>query len=156
MSADLLAQVTELAQRVRPPLAVVGSSESGSIDNATVELRDGAMLWRIVRERLVLELVAYPEFDRRSWYDADLLKRFLGIATRAQDGQMRGTMRAARELMARTIDDVFLELEELREPVAAAFNEATWPATRERLSELGYRRDEELFGRPRPRDPSSS
>jgi hypothetical protein len=50
--------------------------------------------------------------------------------------------------MRQSVDDLAKELEQLREPVAAAFAEQTWASTRGQLLALGRQRDAELFGRP--------
>jgi hypothetical protein len=148
MMTDLRAVVADVAHRIRPPLEVVGSTETGSFDDAAVELRDGHVLWRIVRERSVLALVACPEFDRSVWYDADLLKRFLGYRGETWRGAPSGSAEALRELMTNSVEDLIKEIEQLRQPVAAAFAAARWDMTRPELLDLGRRRDAELFGRP--------
>src|SRR3990170_3520713 len=114
MTNDLRAAVADFAQRARPPLEVVGATETGSFDDATVELRDGHVLWRIIRERSVLGLVACPEFDRRVWYDADLLKRFLGYDGETRRGAAEGPAEALRELMKKSVEDLTKEIEQLR------------------------------------------
>lgn len=153
MSADLLAEVREFARRLSPPLTVIRSTETGSFDDGSVELRDGHVLWWIVRERSVLRLEAAPAWDPNVSYDADLLKRFLGSGVGRSCQVAAGSAEALRDLMASSLKDLIDELEQLREPVAAAFNETTWEVTRRQLMDLGRRRDAELFGRPyRPRD----
>jgi hypothetical protein len=149
MITDLVEALTEFAQRSRPPLELVGSSKTGSFDDAIVELRDRKVLWRVLRERSVLGLMACPEFDRSQWYDADLLRRFFGGGS-AAPRHKRGSAEAFLALMKRSVEDVINELEEVREPVAAAFTESTWEETRQELIDLGRRRDLELFGRPSP------
>ena len=46
------------------------------------------------------------------------------------------------------VKDLAVELEELRQPVAASFDQATWDMTRRKLIDLAHRRDAEFFGRP--------
>jgi hypothetical protein len=151
MTTDLRATVAEAAERARPSLEVVGSTETGSFDDAAVELRDGHVRWRIIRERSVLGLAACPEFDRSAWYDADLLKRFLGQGSGGQKHVTRGSAQAPRELMTKSVQGVISDLEQLRQPISAAFAEVTWETTRRELMDLGRRRDAELFGRPYPK-----
>jgi hypothetical protein len=135
---------------LRPPLTVNASDETGSFDNAFVEMRDGTVLWRFVRERSVLGLVVAPEFDRHVWYDADLLKRLFGYGGTPRVEAGRGSAGALGELITRSIQDLVNDLEQLRPPVAAALTEPMWGSTREQLNDLGRRRDAELFGRPLP------
>ena len=148
MTSDLFAEVGELARQLTPPLTVIRSTETGSFDDGSVELRDGHVLWWIVRERAVLRLEAAPQWDPSLSYDADLLKRFLGYRVEPRRQSAAGSTEGLRELMARSLRDLGEELEELRQPVAAAFNELTWDVTRQQLIDLGRRRDAELFGRP--------
>lgn len=150
MATNLLEGVTEVAGRLLPPLTIVGMSETGSFDDAAVELRDGHVVWWIVRERSVLQLVAAPEWDSKVWYDADLLNRFLGYGSDAEHRIPSGSVKPLADLMNRTVQDLIEELKELRQPVAAAFNQPAWQATRRQLLDLGRRRDAELFGRPYP------
>jgi hypothetical protein len=148
MFSDLFAKVGELARRLS--LTVIRSTETGSFDDASIELRDGHVLWSIVRERSVLRLEAAPQWDPSLFYDADLLKRFLGYRVEPRRQSAAGSPETLRELMARPLEDLVGELEALRQPVAAAFNESTWDVTRRQLIDLGRRRDAELFGRPYP------
>lgn len=147
MTEDLLPLVTEFAERARPPLAVTGSSNSSSMIYAVVEVSDGHVVWRFVRERSVLRLEASPVWDPSVAFDADLLRRFLGYEIEPER-HTAGSMEALRDLMAISMDDLAAQLEELRQPIAATFDESTWDATRWRLLDLGRRRDAELFGRP--------
>jgi hypothetical protein len=105
-------------------------------------------MWRIIRERSVLGLVVAPEFDRRVWYDADLVKRLFGFGGPVRRENGRGAAEAFRELMTRSLEDLIEDLEHLRPSVAVAFDESTWAKTRKRLTDLGRQRDAELFGRP--------
>ena len=147
MTEDLLPLVTEFAELARPPLAVTGSSNSSSMTYAVVEVSDGHVVWRFVRERSVLRLEASPVWDPSVAFDADLLRRFLGYEIEPE-WHTAGSMEALRDLRAISMDDPAAQLEELRQPIAATFDESTWDATRWRLLDLGRRRDAELFGRP--------
>ena len=147
MTTDLVAAVTSFAERARPPLVVVSAAQYESFDNAAVELRDAHVLWRIIRERSVLRLEASPVWDPSVAFDADLLRRFLGYEIEPER-HTAGSMEALRDLRAISMDDLAAQLEELRQPIAATFDESTWDATRWRLLDLGRRRDAELFGRP--------
>ena len=152
MSSDLVAAVAEFARRQTPSLTVVRSTESESFDDGSVELRDGHVLWKVVRERGLLRLEAAPSWDSEVTFDADLLKRFLGHDAGPRQTRV-GSVEALGELMAVSLDDLSRELDELRQAIAAAFDEATWATTRRELMMLGRRRDAELFGRPyRPTD----
>ena len=147
MTTDLLAVVSEAAQRMRPPLTVTASAETGSFDDAYVEMRDGRVLWRIIRERSVLTLILAPEFDRRVWYDADLVHRFFGSKDLVRRDVGRGSTEELRQLMTISLQDLMEDLERLRSSVMTAFDESAWEQTRQQLNELGRRRDAELFGR---------
>jgi hypothetical protein len=147
MTTDFFAAVSEATQRVRPALTVITSAEIGSFDDAFVEMRDGRVLWRIIRERSVLGLVVAPEFDHSVWYDVDLVRRLLG-SDGACGREIGGATEVLQEVMTGSLDDLVEDLERLRPFVAAAFDEFTWEQTRQRLTELGRRRDAELFGRP--------
>jgi hypothetical protein len=147
MATDLHAVVAD-ARGARPPLEVVASTGTGSFDDAAVELRDEHVLWRIVRERSVLGLIACPEFDRSVWYDAPLLRRFLGYGSETWRGAAPGSPEALREPTTNSVENLVREIEQLRQPVAAAFAASTWDMTRVELLDLGHRRDAELFGRP--------
>src|SRR5688572_10611919 len=116
MGTDLLSIVSSVAQRMHPPLTTVFASETGSFDDATVELRDGHVAWRVIRERSVLVLVASPEFDRTAWYDADLLKRFLHDSDHRYRRVDDRKTESASDLMTRSVEQVVNELLELRQP----------------------------------------
>lgn len=149
MSSDFLTEVDELARIFSPPLTVIGSNETGSFDDGSVEIRDGHVVWWVVRERSVLRLEAAPSWDPNASFDADLLRRFLGHAVeRHLQDVAAGSVERLRELMTRSLEDLASELQQLRQPVAAAFNESVWETTRRQLMDLGRRRDAELFGRP--------
>lgn len=148
MVTNLLEDVTRVAGRLVPPLTIIGLGETGSFDDAIVELRDGHVVWRIVRERSVLSLVAAPAWDSKMWYDADLLSRFLGAGSNTEDRSSR--ILPLAEMTKITVQDVIEELEKIRKPVATAFSQPTWHETRRRLLDLGWRRNDELFGRPQP------
>src|SRR5690606_30725719 len=152
MTTDLFAAVSEIAQVLRPPLDVIGCSGRGSFNDAFVEMRDGAVRWRVVRERSVLALVAAPEFDRTVWYDADLLKRLLSVRGEEEQKNSRRPSPTLSALMQRSLDDVMKDLEQLRSAVSLAFDNSQWKATQQKLEEQGRRRDMELFGRPSPPD----
>src|SRR5687767_8670482 len=111
MPTDFLAAVAAVAQQARPPLTVVESSETGSFDDGIVVLRDGQVLWRFVRERSVLTLVAAPEFDRAHWFDVDLLKRLLGHGTQTHQHETRGSVEALRELMQKSVAEWATDLQ---------------------------------------------
>jgi hypothetical protein len=151
MSSAFLKDVDELARRFWPPLTVIGSNETGSFDDVSVDLQDGHVVWRVVRERSVLRLEAAPSWEPNASFDADLLRRFRGQAVeRERRDAPAGSVERLRELLARSMDDLESELHQLRQPVAAAFNESAWETTRRQLVDLGRRRDWELFGRPYP------
>lgn len=88
-----------------------------------------------------------PVWEPATSFDVDLLKRFLGYKVEPRR-QSSDFMEAARELMRVRVKDLAVELEELRRPVAASFDQATWDMTRRKLIDLAHRRDAELFGRP--------
>lgn len=149
MSSDLLAEVEEFVRKLSPPLTVVRSTATGAFDDGSVELVDGHVLWWVVRERSVLRLEAAPSWDPKVSFDADLLRRFLGhAAERQREEAAAGSVERLRELMARSMKDLVGELQQLRQPIATAFNESAWETTRRQLMDLGRRRDSELFGRP--------
>ena len=144
LRTDLLATVSDAIQAVRPPLPIVDATETGSFDDAVVEMADGYVLWRIIRERSVLALVAAPDFDRSVWYDSDLLMRLL-----REETMRPAAIPPSIDLLmtGHSLQDLIHDLEELRSAVGVAFVESTWTATRQRLQDLRRRRDEELFGR---------
>ena len=137
MTEDLLPLVTEFAERASPPLAVNGSSNSSSMTYAVVEVRDGHVVWRFVRERSVLRLEASPVWERATSFDVDLLKRFLGYKVEPRR-QSSDFVEAARELMTVRVKDPAVELEELRQPVAAAMRNSSGDPTR-RTNEVSSR-----------------
>jgi hypothetical protein len=145
----LFAEVEKFARKLSPPLTVIRSTAARSFDDGAVELRDGHVLWWVVRERSVHRLEAAPSWDPNASFDADLLKRFLGYAVdRQRQETSAGSVERLRELMATSLEDLVSELQQLREPVAAAFNESAWETTRRQLMDVGRRRDAELVGRP--------
>lgn len=152
MTSNLRTAVSIASQRLQPPVTVIAFEESRSFDNAFVELRDGTVAWRIVRERSWLRLVAAPDFDRSVWYDVDLLERMVGYRGAAVGEQEIGAFVAPDERMRPSIEQLIEDLERLRPAVAHAFGESTWATTRKKLGDLGRKRDLELFGRPAPRD----
>jgi hypothetical protein len=137
MTTDEIEEAARLAAGLSPPITIEPAQTTGSFDDAFVELVDQHVHWRVLRERSVLVLLAAPSWDRRVWFDANLLARFLEV-------HIVGSGHDAATAIT--------QLKQLRSVVGAAFDQTTWAGTRELLLDLGRRRDAELFGRPLPRE----
>jgi hypothetical protein len=92
---DFFAEVKTAFDALQPPVEIVGTTQSESFDNADVTLRDGEVLWRVVRERPVIDLVAAPAFDtrlvrRRSALEGPVWTRLFGECVSVAGGGNRG------------------------------------------------------------------
>ena len=136
--------VSKAVRRVEPPLTVLGEFEGDSFGDALVELQDGDVRWRVIRDRSILSLVAAPELDCLNWYDTDLLKRLLRLPAKARGNVGRG----GAELSTATVEDLITELQQIRSKVSAAFAPSRWDSTHRRLRKIRRQRDFETLGLP--------
>lgn len=149
MRHSLETVIAEHALRLTPPLHVLGSRQYETFDDASVDLADGPVTWRIIQERSILDLLAAPAMDTALWFDADLLGRLVGRPT--------SRPRWSEELVgglpfpvSRSVEEIFEDLQRLRPLLAVIFDQTVWPETRQRLQSLGRQRDFERWGRPLP------
>lgn len=146
---DLLPTVAAEIVRLEPPLRIVGFRRHDAFDNASVDLEDGSVIWRIMRERSILDLLVAPTIDTTEWFEADLLGQLTGrpISRPQRSTELVGGLPYP---VSRSITQIIDDLRTLRVSVAELFESSDWPETRERLRHLGYGRDSEVFGRPHP------
>jgi hypothetical protein len=132
MAPDLLTMVAAEIVRLEPPLRVAGSRRCESFDNASVDLEDGAIIWRIMRERAILHLLAAPTIDTTQWFDADLLGQLTGQPT-SRPPQSTKLLGGLPYPVSRSITDLIDDVRALRPSLAAMFDPPIWPETRRQL-----------------------
>lgn len=151
---NLGAAVSAIAEGLHPPLAAIASHSDDTFDYSHVDLQDGDIVWRVVRERSVLEVRAMPVRDSSEWFEARRLRRFFGLSSPAS-AYPRGSVERLKFLMNRSVEDVMRELQELRPLVAAAFDNGVWPRTHEALQRLREPDDPGRAGRLASGEPGS-
>jgi len=102
---------------------------------AEITLKDRNVLWRFIRERGFLTLVAAPESDPIDSFDFDLLWRWIfgGPAVVGPEPDVAKLISA---------------MQLLREPVSRLFRPEQWVASRTALVQLGLQRNVEDPGKP--------
>ena len=89
--------VAHLAPRPR----IIYFEEFDSFDNAIAILEDGAVRWRLLRERSDVGVQASSSQDPEEWYDIATTESLLGVTEPASSGYPQRTLEAAVRRIAR-------------------------------------------------------
>lgn len=138
MSSDLAEAVEKRLLPVIAPLgfSIVETVTGTSFDNATVKLQNADMRVRITRERGVVEVDFGPVSQPATWFDSDVVMRYLRVSN---DGGLQ--LQAPRVLEATGAFILTFSAE-----IAAMLDSRLLDATTATMEDLKKKRFREQFG----------